>query len=343
MSPTMAEEKEWLLLLADLVFKGQEDQLLESDNPDVYDNEGLGPEEETTEKYYKWMEKLNQKFKRVLTWSEHDAMEESWKSGVKFSNSKNNWDNDWLCGAKTWLGTGKVWRNLEGNDNSNHGWGDIEYEIFMVEEENKCEVLMMNEDKESKSEEGLEDRLSKKVIKKLNGYRSRTPQHGPLMSPFPNPTEKEFCIEEYDEELKKQKKEGNEYVKAELIRNSTPRKDGVEACDDDDKTVQGEEDLLKPLPDTVNEQIPRTIFGFPSVRPSNLPGSQQSRSIELGKKYLHNRADGIPEYFFSTGIDLGHSEPINTSAVQAQLRKDHKVLTLESTDGTELMELIRKE
>ncbi|CAG8708748.1 4214_t:CDS:2, partial [Gigaspora margarita] len=240
MLPTIAEEKD--------------------DDSDIYNNEGLGPEKETTEEYYEWMEKLNQKFERVLIWSEHDAMEESWGSGVEFSDSESDWDNDWP--SKTLLDTNEVWRDLEEDDDSNH-------------------------DKESKSEEGLKNRLSEEVIKKLNEYRSRASCRGPLMSPFPDPTEKEFCIEEYNEELKKQEVVLDVLmeVEAEFIRNSTPRKKGVEAWyhstgkeemtliteeenevfvifvsdDNDDKTVQGEEDLPKLLPDTVNEQIPRTI------------------------------------------------------------------------------------
>ncbi|KAF0387819.1 hypothetical protein F8M41_011143 [Gigaspora margarita] len=90
----------------------------------------------------------------------------------------------------------------------------------------------MNEDKEVENEVGA-------------------PQCGPPTSPFPDPAERRFCIEEYDKDLKKQKivldvliemegsdrkkeedlnqKEGDEYVNAELTEDSTSSKEGVES------------------------------------------------------------------------------------------------------------------
>ncbi|CAG8648238.1 40848_t:CDS:2 [Gigaspora margarita] len=172
--PTTAEEKEWLLSLANLIYEGHKDQLFESDDPDVYNNEGAAYMGEST-------------------------------IGVEFSNSESDGDNNWPCGVKTCLGT------EEDIDDPNQGWEDIECEIFIGKKETECGVFMMNEDKESKNEEGLENRLSE------------------------------------EKEGNSNQKEGDEYVNTELTKNSTPRNEREEnevfvvfvSDDDDDKTVQG--------------------------------------------------------------------------------------------------------
>ncbi|CAG8825992.1 7942_t:CDS:2, partial [Gigaspora margarita] len=86
-------------------------------------------------------------------------------------------------------------------------------------------------------------------------------------------------------DLNQTKKKGNEYVNAELTEDRTSRKEEVGlwynnteeekvilttekeskvfvifiSDNDDDKTVQGEEDLPNPLLNTINDQIPRTL------------------------------------------------------------------------------------
>ncbi|CAG8690653.1 2746_t:CDS:2, partial [Gigaspora rosea] len=73
---TSTEEKEWILSLAGLFKEEHRDPARENEEKDKYNKEKSESEEETTEEYYDWMEALNQKFKRVVTWSQHDAEEE---------------------------------------------------------------------------------------------------------------------------------------------------------------------------------------------------------------------------------------------------------------------------
>ncbi|CAG8471374.1 6080_t:CDS:2 [Gigaspora margarita] len=105
----------------------------------------LEPRAKTMDKYYEWIEELNQKFECTLIWSKHNAVKESWWSGNEMSEDLDDEKNDYDQG----------WRNNN-------------------------------------------------LIRKLNEYRSRVPHCGPLTSPFSDPTEKRFCLEEYNEELKKQ-------------------------------------------------------------------------------------------------------------------------------------------
>lgn len=62
----------------------------------------------------------------------------------------------------------------------------------------------------------------------------------------------------------------------------------VVSDDDDDKTVRGEDDLLKP---PATDQVIQE--GFSSIHSSNLPGSLRPRSFEPGENYLHNGTNGI--------------------------------------------------
>ena len=53
------EEKEQFLSLADLVYKGHKNQLLESNDPNGYGDKDFEFQKETTKEYYKWIEELN--------------------------------------------------------------------------------------------------------------------------------------------------------------------------------------------------------------------------------------------------------------------------------------------
>ncbi|CAG8749132.1 21390_t:CDS:2, partial [Gigaspora rosea] len=83
-----AEETEWLLSIADLVYEEEKEEKLEH-------------KEETSEptgEHYEWMRELNQKFERTLTLSGHDAVEESWLSAGEawwdLDDDKNDYDQE---------------------------------------------------------------------------------------------------------------------------------------------------------------------------------------------------------------------------------------------------------
>ncbi|KAF0518641.1 hypothetical protein F8M41_016728 [Gigaspora margarita] len=154
------------------------------------EGEGSEQEEEPSkpmEKYYEWIEKLNQKFKRVLSWSEQEAVEEMEWSESKTSDLPNL-ENLYGMEPPKW---GRSTVGVEFSDND------------------------MEEDKEAENRKGLEYQLSEELSKKLNKYQNRDPDVGPLMSPFPDPAKKRFCIEEYNEELKKQKVVLDFFIEAE--------------------------------------------------------------------------------------------------------------------------------
>ncbi|CAG8752645.1 15637_t:CDS:2, partial [Gigaspora rosea] len=138
-----AEEKEWLLSLADLVDEGRKDQLLESGNANVYGDEDLESGKETTEEYYQWMKELNQKFECVLTWSENEVVEKTWWSDSEALDTPSL-DDLYSVESPMW---GESATGVEFSD-SKSDWGGEgnKYEVFMVEKENQCEDFMMQKE-----------------------------------------------------------------------------------------------------------------------------------------------------------------------------------------------------
>ncbi|CAG8660839.1 951_t:CDS:10, partial [Gigaspora rosea] len=240
--PTTLKEKVCLLSLANLVYKEHWDQIPETKE---YSNEGLDPGEETTEEYYVWIKELNQKFERVLTWSEHYAVEKSWwldderldlpnlndlysielskwgesSIGVEFSDSESNWDIDWP------------------------------YEVFIIEEENQCEAFIIQEEKGK--EEGPEEPITEDVFKKLN-ERIRKTRASIRVSTRTKPAEL-MKKEVPDLAVKKQSKYANmkptEAGTPKEEKDTREKKEEMEVFtvlvndEDDDKTVEEEEDL----------------------------------------------------------------------------------------------------
>ncbi|CAG8640749.1 6603_t:CDS:2, partial [Dentiscutata heterogama] len=165
------------------------------------ESRGYNEEEDelnTHEEYQELLEELTRKSKSVLTWNNYDAIEESWWSddeyeknhpnldetygieppkwgepvyGTEFSDDESDWDNDKPYEAKTWLGAGEAWWNLE--------------------------------EKEKGSEQEWEDWYGpQEEVSNSNG--GRVPDLRLLTSPFPNPGEnsgRRFVIEEYCREL----------------------------------------------------------------------------------------------------------------------------------------------
>ncbi|CAG8642071.1 8963_t:CDS:2 [Gigaspora rosea] len=167
--------------MADFVCEGGEEQEKELNEP--------------TEEYYKWIEKLNQKFERVVTCVELPKWGES-TIGVEFSNSESDWDNNWPC-------TGEAWWDLErGNGHNNQS------EVSMIGGEDQCEVFMIWE--ETSEEEEPEEPIPKAVLKKLNEYRSRAPSCKVFMGPLHearNEMNRKLDMKAFEEELEKQKPE----------------------------------------------------------------------------------------------------------------------------------------
>ncbi|CAG8834470.1 42866_t:CDS:2, partial [Gigaspora margarita] len=98
--------------------------------------------------------------------------------------------------------------------------------------------------------------------------------------------------------FKPDKEEDNKYINAELTKDSTPRKERAELWynnNNDNKTVQEEGDLFKPLLDTIVTKYQKHFHmkDLLTIRLSNLFGSLQSRSIEPDKNYSHNGADRV--------------------------------------------------
>ncbi|CAG8457052.1 18226_t:CDS:2 [Gigaspora margarita] len=334
-SPTTIKEKEWLLSMVDLECDDEENK-----QPDPLDEEEVG--DEPTEEYQELMEEIDREFTRVLTWSEYDDGKPV--AGVEFSDDDSDWDNDLPCEARTGLGAGEAWWEIDDNKNDyNQGWEDDERDVLMINE-------VIDE------QERDENHLPESVVKALNEYRSRAPRCGPITSPLPDPAEKKFCVEEYDEELRKQeagdltqtRTEGNDHANPELTEADTPGEEENELWygsigkenvaltteeesevfvalinEDDDKTVQEEENLPEPPAGTSDTPKPRT------------PSVWYRRLIISGARQESVRR----EYFFATGIDLGYGELIDVEAVKTQLRRDRRVITLEPSDSIETMKL----
>ncbi|CAG8731139.1 16429_t:CDS:2 [Gigaspora margarita] len=221
--PLNTEEKEWLLLMANFVYREEEGERPE---------QGEEPSREVESKIQKSANLVRARSSR----------------GNMFSDDDSDWNNNMLCEAKTWQG--------------------------------------MN--REVKETEELENHLPELAIRVLNKYRSRAPYCGPLMNLFPDPAEKGFWIKKYDKELKKQEIVLDFIMKAKgrknELWNGSSDEEGMilttveeskafvilAMSDNDDQTVQGEKDLLKPL-FTINKK------GVPCIYPSNLFGTPCSR------------------------------------------------------------------
>ncbi|CAG8639497.1 9108_t:CDS:2, partial [Dentiscutata heterogama] len=253
------EEKDWLLSLAEYV---TDDGWEEGRNCREVEPRGYNEEEDelnTHEEYQELLEELTRKSESILTWNDYDTIEESWWSddeyeknhlnldetygielpkwgepvyGTEFSDEESDWDDDKPYEAKTWLGTGEAWWNLEEKEKG----PEQEWEDWYRPQE-ECEVFIMghdNSDKENIKPEP-EDNPTEPVTRVSNSSGGRVPDLGLLTSPFLNPGEnsgRRFVIEEYRREL-----EHRELILDVLLES------GVGFSLREDSTIQSESEL----------------------------------------------------------------------------------------------------